>query len=86
LVNIYLTQANNDTMTPTAILGIVAETATCAKYIMTPRSMVLKVVTGKILETLELAWYPVYPAAFVLARVGQVPAFKDVSDKTRDEA
>ena len=45
--------------------------------------MVLKVVRGKILETLELAWYP---TAFSFTRVGRAFALKDVSDKTRDEA
>ena len=45
--------------------------------------MVLKVVRGKILETLELAWYP---TAFSFTRVGRAFALKDVSEKTSEAA
>jgi hypothetical protein len=47
------------------------------------RSMVLKVVRRKILETLGLAWYP---TAFSFTRVDRASALKDVSEKTWDEA
>jgi hypothetical protein len=45
--------------------------------------MVLKVVRGKILETLELARYP---TAFSFTRVGWDFALKDVSEKTSEAA
>jgi hypothetical protein len=47
-----------------------------------PRSMVLKVVTGKILETLELSWQP---TAFVLTSIDRVPAFEPLPRATMDE-
>src|ERR1700678_454761 len=39
-----------------------------SEFFLPPRSMVLKVVRGKILETLELAWGPAAPA---LMRTGR---------------
>ena len=45
--------------------------------------MVLKVVTGKLLETLELDWYP---TGFAFAKVGRFSALKDVSEKTTNKA
>jgi hypothetical protein len=44
----------------------------CPEIFLPPRSMVLKVVTGKILETLELSGCPTGPEAAPVVRLSKI--------------